>query len=159
MSTRTYVKQPLEVQALQYTEDNLEEMREFCGTALIHGRIQNVFRLPDPTAEDGSGAELWVNANQRYLPIEVGEWVIQDDLGFYPCKDRKFKESYLLVEDLPELTFQQELSSLINKHSLENGSNTPDFVLATYLNACLESFDAAVKRRTEWMGGEEGGPW
>ena len=31
--------------------------------------------------------------------------------------------------------FERELASLINRHSLENDSNTPDWVLAKYLVA------------------------
>lgn len=48
--------------------------------------------------------------------------------------------------------FQDELISLINKHSLENGSDTPDFILATYINDCLKSFNAAVQNREVWYG-------
>ena len=51
------------------------------------------------------------------------------------------------------LVFREELVSLINKHSMENGSATPDFILAQFLVGCLEAFDAAVYRRTQWMGG------
>jgi hypothetical protein len=47
---------------------------------------------------------------------------------------------------------RKELASTLNRHSAENGSNTPDFILAHYLMACLDSFDAAVKRRDEWYG-------
>ena len=46
--------------------------------------------------------------------------------------------------------FQGELQRLISRHSLENGSNTPDFVLALYLRRCLEAFDEATKRRAQW---------
>lgn len=42
------------------------------------------------------------------------------------------------------------LSSLINSYSKENGSNTPDFILAEYLEGCLKVFDAATNRRTNW---------
>ena len=31
----------------------------------------------------------------------------------------------------------RELTDIINKHSLENGSDTPDFILAEYLVSCL----------------------
>ena len=44
----------------------------------------------------------------------------------------------------------KELSELLNKHSLENESNTPDFVLAEYLIDCLEAFDKATNIRTWW---------
>lgn len=40
--------------------------------------------------------------------------------------------------------FQKELEQLINRHSVENGSNTPDYVLAQYLVACLAAYEGAV---------------
>jgi hypothetical protein len=46
--------------------------------------------------------------------------------------------------------FRNELEALINKHSIENGSNTPDFILAHYLINCLKAFDDAVNFRTTW---------
>ncbi len=45
--------------------------------------------------------------------------------------------------------FDNELRELLNKYSAENGSNTPDFVLAEYMKDCLNAFDKAVTRRTE----------
>lgn len=47
--------------------------------------------------------------------------------------------------------FRKELESLINKHSKENGSNTPDFILAEYLCECLNAFDKAVTAKDEWF--------
>jgi hypothetical protein len=46
--------------------------------------------------------------------------------------------------------FIKELQELINKYSMENGSNTPDFILAEYLRDCLVAFDKAVHVREEW---------
>jgi hypothetical protein len=46
--------------------------------------------------------------------------------------------------------FRRELEELINKHSMENGSNTPDFMLAEYLMDCLRAFDKVMKRRDLW---------
>ena len=51
--------------------------------------------------------------------------------------------------------FRTELIGLLNKHSLENGSNTPDFILADYLISCLSSFDTAVSDRSAWYGGAD----
>ena len=48
--------------------------------------------------------------------------------------------------------FRRELSQLINEFSLEGESNTPDFILADYLNSCLEAFDKAVRQREKWHG-------
>lgn len=49
-------------------------------------------------------------------------------------------------------TFHQELESLINRFSMENGSDTPDWILANFLNGCLIQFDCAVKVRDRWYG-------
>lgn len=49
-------------------------------------------------------------------------------------------------------TFRQDLEELINKYGMENGSNTPDFMLADYLMACLRAFDKVMKRRDQWYG-------
>lgn len=47
---------------------------------------------------------------------------------------------------------RSEVQHAINRHSAENGSNTPDFILADYLVACLDAFDHAVKAREFWYG-------
>ena len=48
--------------------------------------------------------------------------------------------------------FQTELEQLINRHSMENGSNTPDFILAQYLRCCLENFNHTIVAREKWYG-------
>lgn len=52
--------------------------------------------------------------------------------------------------DAPD--FISELRSVINKHSMENGSDTSDFILATYMFDCLKAWNKGVKRREEWYG-------
>jgi hypothetical protein len=47
-------------------------------------------------------------------------------------------------------TFRVELERIINSNSMENGSNTPDFILAAFLHQCLEAFDAATVERERW---------
>ena len=49
-------------------------------------------------------------------------------------------------------SFSDELISLINKHSKECGSNTPDFILAQYIEECLSIFETAVQQRETWHG-------
>ena len=44
----------------------------------------------------------------------------------------------------------KEFASAINKVSAENGSNTPDFILANYLIMCLETFDHITNMRSDW---------
>lgn len=54
--------------------------------------------------------------------------------------------------------FRHELAKLINVYSLENGSNTPDFLLAEYLATCLDAFDKAVVARESWHGRMDSSP-
>jgi hypothetical protein len=46
----------------------------------------------------------------------------------------------------------QELAEVINRHSMENPSGTPDFILAEYLLDCLGSWNRAAAVREEWYG-------
>ena len=46
--------------------------------------------------------------------------------------------------------FERELTSLINRYSLENLSNTPDFILAKVAFDAIISFTEATKTRNDW---------
>jgi hypothetical protein len=48
--------------------------------------------------------------------------------------------------------FRDELSQLLNKYSQENGSDTPDFILAEYLDGCLTNWNHAMAAREKWYG-------
>ncbi len=50
--------------------------------------------------------------------------------------------------------FKKELEILINKHSLENDSNTPDFILANYMAMCLDAYNITLQSREQWYGRE-----
>ena len=49
-------------------------------------------------------------------------------------------------------TLQEDIAAVLNRHSVENASNTPDFILAMYLLNCLAAFDEAVQQRETWYG-------
>ena len=44
----------------------------------------------------------------------------------------------------------RDLASVLNRHNAENGSNTPDYILADYLVACLEAWNLAAQARDTW---------
>jgi hypothetical protein len=50
------------------------------------------------------------------------------------------------------MSLREELEAAINRASAENGSNTPDFILAEYLLDTLAAFDKAVLERQSWWG-------
>jgi hypothetical protein len=49
-------------------------------------------------------------------------------------------------------SLENDISKLLNSYSAENDSNTPDFILAQYLMACLAAFNVAVQQRETWYG-------
>ena len=49
-------------------------------------------------------------------------------------------------------SFREELESLINHHSIENQSDTPDFLLSRYICDCLRVYAKIVKARDKWYG-------
>ena len=53
--------------------------------------------------------------------------------------------------DAPKVnSFRGQIEYWINCFNKEAGSNTPDFILAEYLEDCLAALDRAVKRRSDW---------
>lgn len=55
-----------------------------------------------------------------------------------------------MAETSKEDEIVRDLASVINKHSLENLSGTPDFILAAYLFACLTAWGETTKLRDKW---------
>lgn len=55
-----------------------------------------------------------------------------------------------MINNQEKPSFRKELQHIINCYSKENGSDTPDFILAEYLCACLHAFDNAVTARSAW---------
>lgn len=53
---------------------------------------------------------------------------------------------------------ERELAAVLNRHSEENASNTPDFIftpdfiLAQFLLACLAAWNVGVQQRETWYG-------
>lgn len=52
--------------------------------------------------------------------------------------------------DIPEPSFEQELSSLLNKHSWDSKTNVPDFLLADHLILHLRNLQHLDKANKEW---------
>ena len=46
--------------------------------------------------------------------------------------------------------FERDLTALINRYSLESGSDTPDYILAKYLVMALVGLNHAIGVRDAW---------
>ena len=54
-----------------------------------------------------------------------------------------------------KIEFTKDLEHLINRHSVDNETNTPDFILAQYLVDCLTAYAIAVSVNKSWHTGSE----
>ncbi len=45
-----------------------------------------------------------------------------------------------------------DIAAVLNRHSAENASNTPDFILAQFLMGSLNAFEVASVHREQWYG-------
>lgn len=156
MSEAVFVKNPISVRALQFTGDNLVEMQNFVGNIPEHDDDTLGFRLAVVAVDEPDIiARVWDKLHGTWVGVKKDQWIIQGIKGeFYPCDPDVFAETYSPIEETREdtRTFSQDLASLINYHSLENGSDTPDFILASFLQNVLTDWNHAVSARATWRG-------
>lgn len=48
--------------------------------------------------------------------------------------------------------FRKDLAGLLNRYSQENGSDTPDWILADHLIGCMHAWNNAIRMRDKWWG-------
>lgn len=126
----------------------------------IQAYVASALGYPDispHTTRDEQINEVFVEPEKFVPQLMNMEW------QFDGPRARRIKESYSISKDEayrpnePEhevrvAPFEQELSELINRHSLEGGSGTPDYVLAAYLVKCLTAYNETVANRAKHLG-------
>lgn len=84
---KTYIKRPVKIQAIQYTGENLQECKSFCG--------ENIKSFLQQT-------QLIVNilTLEGRMTVSLGDYIIQGIAGeYYPCKPDIFEKTYEIKED------------------------------------------------------------
>ena len=150
-------KKPLVIEAIKFNgNSNINEIVAFVGRKLTTALESETAYLAGVAAPVFS---LFIETKEGVMKAFRGDWIIKEpfateDRKFYPCKPDIFEKTYEPIEDIPEspVCFEKELEQLINKHSQENGSNTPDFILADYLCRCLSAFNSIIEKREKWYG-------
>ena len=83
--TMRYIKKPIAVEAIQWTGDNFQEVREFMNDA--HVVITMYDDLIIPTLEGD-------------MKAPKDSWIIRGPMGeYYPCRREVFEETYEPVEE------------------------------------------------------------
>ena len=81
---KTYMKKPIQIEAIQWNGKNFDEIKKFCKDAMIACEGELII----PILEDGKFIKT------KYVATE-GDYVIKGVRGeFYFCKDDIFNETY-----------------------------------------------------------------
>lgn len=55
-----------------------------------------------------------------------------------------------MSEPVAELDFERELAALLNKYSMDNATNTPDFILARHIIRDLDTYRETKQENDSW---------
>ena len=90
-----YTKKPIEIEAIQWTGLNLEEIKSFVGESLQYEIIDAAWRV-------GKGAPrvyMVIITLEGDMHVSVGDYIIKGVKGeFYPCKPDIFEQTYEALE-------------------------------------------------------------
>lgn len=84
-----YRRKPTVVDAMQYegTDQSAKEINHWAQAYLV-----------DYKRDESRSVQLWVEANQAWVNLTSGEWVLKDAAGYYPCRPEIFDATYEVVE-------------------------------------------------------------
>ena len=90
-----YKTKPVEIEAIQWTGLNLEEIKTFVGDSLIYNTI-------DTAWEVGKGRPhvlMKIKTLEGDMHASEGDYIIKGLKGeFYPCKSDIFEKKYELID-------------------------------------------------------------
>jgi hypothetical protein len=110
---KQYVKKPIPVSALQWTGDNLEEMKAFC--------------------TDENGVEmcftndnyLWIHTKEGQLKAQVRDYIMKGIEGeFYPCAFSIFNKTYDEFNEAEFHEFAHKETPVKSLHNTDTNSAT-----------------------------------
>ena len=85
-------KKPIVIEAIQWTGDNFDELKDFTET----DNQQTVCRIVKGTFD----RDLFVDTLEGSLMASLNDWIIKGIKGeFYPCKPDIFEATYDLVKE------------------------------------------------------------
>lgn len=90
-------KKPVEIECIKFTGNNISELKNFVGDALVVSFLQ-----VDPWSEY-SGRDFSIRTLEGDMKISEGDYIIKGVNGeFYPCKPEIFEKTYEIVDKIGE---------------------------------------------------------
>lgn len=90
-------KKPVIVECIQWTGDNLQEIRDFVGDYLFELKTQTINLKKQEVKERTTGIKIKTLEGNHLC--NIGDYIIKGVQGeFYPCKPDIFKETYEVLD-------------------------------------------------------------
>ena len=93
-----YKTKPVEIEAIQWTGLNLEEIKTFVGDSLL----AEIYNIIDTAWKVGKGRPhvlLKIKTLEGDMHVSEGDYIIKGLKGeFYPCKPDIFEKKYELID-------------------------------------------------------------
>lgn len=92
MTARRFRKKPVEVEAVQWTGDNVAEVKAFVGKTPSG---EDAFLLPDEITGSWERPHVWNESQTSWNTVNPGDWIIRGTAGeHYPCEQGVFADMY-----------------------------------------------------------------
>lgn len=109
-------------------------------TPSVPGRVMLEFEHPDYAPKESS-------IINRPVPSAGWYFVVYED-GYHSFSPAEtFEKGNTLITPS---SFEAELARLLNRHSIDNSTDTPDFILANYMKDCLVAYRRARMWTSAW---------
>lgn len=100
MKTQKYTRKPFEVEAIQVTKENFEEIASWCDGTIITSRSpKSAEGLFDETTESYIKVDVARPLNERQTRAYVGDWLLAAAKGFKVYADGPFCRNFTKVTD------------------------------------------------------------
>lgn len=105
MQTQKYTRKPFEVEAVQVTKENFEEVAAWCGGTIVTSRSP---KSNEGLFEDATESYIKVDVarplNERQTKAYVGDWLLSAARGFKVYADGPFCRNFTKVttKDTPQ---------------------------------------------------------
>lgn len=118
-----YRKKPVVVEAVRWTESNLEEIRNFVGSDLIEECVE-FFDIKRTLNKMLVG--IAIDTLEGTMRVDYGDYIIKGVKGeFYPCKPDIFEQSY---EEIDNVETQEEKKTYLSEYLKEHNCSYKEFM-------------------------------
>lgn len=158
-----YRKKPVVIDAVQFTGQNVTELRDFVGSPN--------FATFEDDDESGIVAGVWDRLHSTWVGVKTGQWIIRGVQGeTYPCADDVFRATYEQADELdggaelqiPDAVLRRAADAgFIDGDPCDAADDIADLrgiaapVVAAELRRLADSFDAIAKGSHGWAIGAD----